>query len=104
MVLVTFSRVQHNTYSSLGSSSETPRVIFGKSSELVGNPSDRRRKPLGNLRNIFGNGREPLGTPSEHLRKMVVFLPENPPNLSEPLRNPGRNILVKFEEEKGNVT
>ena len=36
--------------------------------------------------------------------KMIVFLPENPPNLSEPLRNPGRNILVKFEEEKGNVT
>ena len=86
--------------------------------------SEHRRNPLepfGTLRKGSEHLRkwsEHLRTWSEHLRKWsehrrewsrtsrkrLVFLPENPPNLSEPLRNPGRNILVKFEEEKGNVT
>ena len=60
-------------------------LIFGKSSERVGNPSDTLwkssehlrkwsgtpRNPFGNRRNIFGNGREPLGKGSFFSRKTL---------------------------------
>ena len=37
-------------------------------------------------------------------RKKVVFPSESPPNLSEPIRHFSRKVLVKFGEEKGNIT
>ena len=95
-----WSGTPRNPSEMVGTSSE----MVGTSSEMVGNPFGNGREPL---RNLSEHLRKWSGTSrkwSEHLRKRVVFLPENPPNLSEPLRNPGRNILVKFEEEKGNVT
>ena len=36
--------------------------------------------------------------------EILVFLPETPPNLSEPIRHLSRKLVVKFGEEKGNIT
>ena len=36
--------------------------------------------------------------------EILVFLPETPPNLSELIRHLSRKLVVKFGEEKGNIT